>query len=206
MADQKLLVFRLPDGSGNHLFSAACDDSKASFFQCATQAAQKALDSIGRPLPIKVTSGTLGSRASSFSPVLIEAIRRADDGLNVDRHAFDLVEVTSGPMMGLQAIGIGSNKEKRERACRVAVAVAALTCPDCHSRLCSTVCSLHKLFGDKIEATMIKAGNELRANLEQHAQIATAGCAVLSVAVTNSSETKFLQCCRGSDWPPYRLY
>ena len=32
---------------------------------------------------------------------------------------------------------------------------------------------------------MIKAGNELRANLEQHAEIATAGCAVLSVAVTN---------------------
>ena len=37
---------------------------------------------------------------------------------------------------------------------------------------------------------VIKAGNELRANLEQHAQIATAGCAVLSVASTNSSETK----------------
>ena len=35
------------------------------------------------------------------------------------------------------------------------------------------VASFHKLFGDKIEATMIKAGNELRANLEQHAQIAT---------------------------------
>ena len=122
------------------MFSAACDDAKAAVFQCATQAAQKALDSIGRPLPIKVTSGSLGSSGSSFSSVLIEAIRRADDGLNVDRHAFDLVEVTSGPMMGLQAIGIGSNKEKRERACRVAVAVAALTCPDCHSRLCSTVC------------------------------------------------------------------
>ena len=27
------------------------------------------------------------------------------------------------------------------------------TCPDCHSRLCSTVCSFHKFFGDKIEAT-----------------------------------------------------
>ena len=31
------------------------------------------------------------------------------------------------------------------------------------------VASFQKLFGDKIEATMIKAGNELRANLEQHA-------------------------------------
>ena len=45
------------------------------------------------------------------------------------------------------------------------------------------VASFHKLFGDKIEATMIKAGNELRADLEQHAQIATAGCAVLSVVI-----------------------
>ena len=45
------------------------------------------------------------------------------------------------------------------------------TCPDCYSRLCSTVCSFHKLFGDKGEATMITAGNELRANLEQHALV-----------------------------------
>ena len=41
-----------------------------------------------------------------------------------------------------------------------------------------------------LKEKVIKAGNELRANLEQHAQIATAGCAVLSVASTNSSETK----------------
>ena len=41
-----------------------------------------------------------------------------------------------------------------------------------------------------LKEMVIKAGNELRANLEQHAQIATAGCAVLSVASTNSSETK----------------
>ena len=41
-----------------------------------------------------------------------------------------------------------------------------------------------------LKEKVIKAGNELRANLEQHAQIATAGCAVLSVASTNSSEIK----------------
>ena len=42
----------------------------------------------------------------------------------------------------------------------------------------------------ELKEHVIKAANELRVNLEQHAQIATAGCAVLSVASTNSSETK----------------
>ena len=129
MADQKLSIFKLPDGLGSHLFSVACDDAKTALFQYATKAAQEALESIGGMLPIKVTSGSLGSKATSFSPVLIEAIRRADDGSNVDRHAFDLVEVTKGSMMGLQAVGIGSNKERRERACRVALAIAATKDP-----------------------------------------------------------------------------
>ena len=129
MADQKLLVFKLPDGSGRHLFSVACDDAKAALFQSATKAAQKALDSIGKTLPIKVTEGSLGSKRIHFSPVLIEAIRRADDGANVDRHAFDLVEVTNGSMMALQAIGIGSNKERRERASSIALAIAATKDP-----------------------------------------------------------------------------
>ena len=35
------------------------------------------------------------------------------------------------------------------------------TCPDCYSRLCSTVCSFHKLFGDKREATMILTPNDI---------------------------------------------
>ena len=71
-----------------------------------------------------MTRGNLGSKAINFSPVLIEAIRRADNGSNVHRHAVDLVEVTSGLMTGLQAIGIGLNKERRERACSVALAIA----------------------------------------------------------------------------------
>ena len=42
----------------------------------------------------------------------------------------------------------------------------------------------------ELKEHVIKAANELRADLEQHAQIATAGCAVLFVASTKSSETK----------------
>ena len=37
---------------------------------------------------------------------------------------------------------------------------------------------------------MIKAGNELRADLEQHAQIATAGCAVLFVVIIITDEVR----------------
>ena len=57
MAEQKLLVFRLPDGSGRQLLSVACDDAKAALFQCARNAAQGALGATGGALPIKVTSG-----------------------------------------------------------------------------------------------------------------------------------------------------
>ena len=46
-----------------------------------------------------------------------------------DYDAFGLVEVTNSSMMGLQAIGIGSKKERRERACSVALAIAATRDP-----------------------------------------------------------------------------
>ena len=57
------------------------------------------------------------------------------------------------------------------------------TCPDCYSRLCSTVCSFHKFFGDKGEATMITAGNELRANLEQHALVCVCALPCMTLRV-----------------------
>ena len=91
MAEQKLLVFRLPDGSGRQLLSVACDDAKAALFQCARNAAQGALGATGGALPIKVTSGNLGWQGDGFSRVLIEAIGRADGGSNVGRHCFDIV-------------------------------------------------------------------------------------------------------------------
>ena len=41
-----------------------------------------------------------------------------------------------------------------------------------------------------LKEMVIKAGNALRANLEQHAQIATAGCAVLFVVIIITDEVR----------------
>ena len=41
-----------------------------------------------------------------------------------------------------------------------------------------------------LKENVIKAGNELRADLEQHAQIATAGCAVLFVVIIITDEVR----------------
>ena len=85
--------------------------------------AQEAFDVRGST--INKTEGSLGSRAGNYHPVLIDAIRAADNGRNVARHCFDVVTVSTNPWRGLRGIAIGSNKDKRERAAKVVLAVAA---------------------------------------------------------------------------------
>ena len=85
--------------------------------------AQEAFDVRGST--INKTEGSLGSRAGNYHPVLIDAIRAADNGRNVARHCFDVVTVSTNPWRGLRGIAIGSNKGKRERAAKVVLAVAA---------------------------------------------------------------------------------
>ena len=118
-------VFIIPDGVGDKLLSVACDDPHQEAFKNAHQSAQTALGRIGK-LPIHIQEASLGRRARLFHPDLIAAIRAADGGRNIDRRCFDLAYVTSGNLTGLRAIGVGSTREKRVRACKVALALAAV--------------------------------------------------------------------------------
>lgn len=126
MADHGLKAFLLPDGVGE-LVAVACDDTKLGPFRIVARAAQRALGLQFKKLEdrCEVQAGSLGSRAKNFDAVLIRAITEADQGRNVERHCFDRVTVTSGPMRGLRGLGIGSTNEKRQRAFKAALVIAA---------------------------------------------------------------------------------
>ena len=118
-------VFVIPDGFGDKLFSVACDDPQQEEFKNAHQSALTALGRTGE-LPIHIQEASLGRRARLFHPDLIAAIRAADGGRNIDRWCFDVASVTAGNLTGLRAIGIGSTRQKRLRACKIALALAAV--------------------------------------------------------------------------------
>jgi hypothetical protein len=117
-------VFVIPDGFGDKLFSVACDDPQQEAFRNAHQSALTALSRT--VLGMHIQEGSLGRRASRFHPDLIASIRTADGGRNIDRWCFDIASVTSGNLTGLRAIGIGSTRQKRRRACKAAIALAAV--------------------------------------------------------------------------------
>ena len=118
-------VFLIPDGLGDKLFSVACDDPQQEAFKNAHQSALTALGHTGE-LPMHIQEASLGRRAGLFHPDLIAAIRAADGGRNIDRWCFAIASVTSGNLTGLRVIGIGSTRPKRLRACRTALALAAV--------------------------------------------------------------------------------
>ena len=118
-------VFVIPDGFGVKLFSVACDDPQQEAFKNAHQSVLTALGRTGE-LPMHIQEASLGRRARLFHPDLIAAIRAADGGRNIERRCFDVASVTSGNLVGLRAIGIGSTKQKRLRACKAALALAAV--------------------------------------------------------------------------------
>ena len=98
-------VFVIPDGFGDKLFSVACDNALQM---------------------IRIQEPILRRRARLFHAHLIAAIRAADGHDNIDRWGFDVASVTAGNLTGLRAIAIGSTRQKRLRACKIALALAAV--------------------------------------------------------------------------------
>ena len=128
-SDATLHVDLLPDGGRHGVFAAACDCPREHVFQIAKAAVRQALGCFAGELPLWVLASSVRPRGDDGLQVLRSAVAAADNGRNLERYAFHLVTVTDGPMIGLQAVGIGSNIEKRTRASFVALAVAAVRSP-----------------------------------------------------------------------------
>ena len=122
-------AFLVSDGAGGKIVGVACDNPKDEAFQIASKAAQFALGFFGvAQLPLQIVQGSFGTRKDVIPKEMLSALLAADTQ-NVQRHYFDMALVTAGPLKGLRAVGIGSNTEKRERACKVALVVAAVKGP-----------------------------------------------------------------------------
>ena len=122
-------AFLVSDGAGGKIVGVACDNPKDEAFQIASKAAQFALGFFGvAQLPLQIVQGSFGTRKHVVPEEMLSALLAAD-AQNMQRHCFDVALVTAGPLKGLRAVGIGSNTEKRERACKVALVVAAVKGP-----------------------------------------------------------------------------
>lgn len=105
----------------------ACDDPKAEPFRIASKASQRALG-LWTKGSIDLMHGSFGSRRDLVSPETLAAIESVDAG-NRKRHHFGVARVTAGALKDLCAVGVGSNSDKRERACKAALTVAAFRGP-----------------------------------------------------------------------------
>ena len=119
-------IWLLPDGSGNLVWTFSLDKKDEQLSINASSALWEVIpedfaETRSSTLKdrLEARSGTLGN-AEGFPSNLIKEIRAAEAYNKVWYH-FELVHIKSDPR--LTALGIGTNKNMRERACRV-----ALTC------------------------------------------------------------------------------
>ena len=72
---------------------------------------------------VTTDEGSFGARRELFHTQLVDALEKFANG----RAAyFDVISVIHGRWAGLQAVGVGSNNDKRKRAEKIALAITAL--------------------------------------------------------------------------------
>lgn len=121
-------VYTFSDVDRRELLGIVCDDDREIAFQSATLWAQEALGSAGAALPVERVQGFL-DRTGDWIPDpglfnALQAVDRLHSG-GPQWRLFTLATVTSGPLQGLRAIGIGSNQKKLIRASNLALAITA---------------------------------------------------------------------------------
>ena len=121
MMDVALTIAGVPCGHGEELVAVVCEDEKLPFFRHAFQAALGIVD-----VPhynVWTEEGSFKRRRSLFPRELVEALETL---VGERTQFFDIISVTHGPWAGLQAVGLGSNGERRRQAGKIALAIAAL--------------------------------------------------------------------------------
>jgi len=88
------------------------------FFQSAASFVQEVAGCIGENPDIDRADGYLGMHTGTWPPAVVQSL--------YDHCQFTLATVTSGPLQGLQAIGVGSNQKKKIRSSNLALALTML--------------------------------------------------------------------------------
>eukprot|EP00929_Paragymnodinium_shiwhaense_P119199 TRINITY_DN9107_c0_g1_i2.p1 TRINITY_DN9107_c0_g1~~TRINITY_DN9107_c0_g1_i2.p1 ORF type:complete len:513 (+),score=58.82 TRINITY_DN9107_c0_g1_i2:138-1676(+) len=128
-------AYILPGHDGSQIFAVRCHDVKALQFQDSKRIMRHLVDVDGTAPPVEYSE--LGNLARPnddhdwCDQKLLTALRDADSNggdlfSGGDNKQFNVVRVLRGPFGGLRGVGVGTNKEKRERACSAAIALGAI--------------------------------------------------------------------------------
>lgn len=120
-----IVVDVMPDGLGQEMWATACDDLKLTCSKRLLEATRRASGIRSGPICHTLES-SFGSRAHLCPQAVVSVLRLVDDGLNIDRHHFDVLTVIDGPHAGKQCVAIGRSKAHRGMAGHIAVLTRAL--------------------------------------------------------------------------------
>ena len=117
-----MIFHLLPNGQGGEVLASFCDEESSSPFNRSAQDMQSTMGCALQDLDANFVEGSFGMRVHTFPLLLIESLRQAD-GLHQSRHHFAWLKVRSGIMEGAEVLGVGSTRQRRERALQVALLV-----------------------------------------------------------------------------------
>ena len=121
MASEAMNTGSVPSGHGYELVTVIVYEDQAP---SVISAFHKALEIVNvSHRNVRRQDGSFGNRRNSFHPRLVQGLEIL---VNDEGQFFDVISVIGGVWAGLQAVAVGSNSDKRKRAGKIALAIAAV--------------------------------------------------------------------------------